>query len=262
MKKHGFNVIGVVIAVAAVAFVGIATWLVIDGINKSTNFDEYDFNAVISGDEHNGNISDHIKEDKDGTYTGEPIYIFEYADFQCSACAALYSRVNQAIDELDGKLIVVYRNYLLDYHQNATAAASAAEAAGLQGYWEEYSKLLFNNQSEWAYKTGSARTALFEKYFLEATSGQGDIEKFREDISSSRVSKKISFDMGIGKRINVGGTPAFYIDGQFIDWADSDKNGTGSVEINGETISWEGAKTNSEFVELIKTIVNTKLGQK
>ena len=138
MKKLNGSVIAwVIVGVAAVALLAVAGWLVVDGINKSTNFDDYDFNSVISPDVHNGNIGDHTKKDKDGSYTGKPVYIVEYADFQCPGCASLNSRVNQMVDELDGKLVVIYRNYLLSYHQNATAAASAAEAAGLQGYWKE-----------------------------------------------------------------------------------------------------------------------------
>lgn len=259
MKKTGFSVIGVIIGVVVVAAIGVGAWLVIDGINKATNFDEYDFNAVISADEHNGNIGDHLKKDKDGTYTGEPVYIVEYADFQCEGCASMNPRVNQAVDELDGKLVIIYRNHLLSYHQNATAAASAAEAAGLQGYWKEYGDALFSNQSDWKYKSGSERTALFENYFLDVTNGQGDLEKFRKDVSSSEVSKKISFDMGIGKRIEIAGTPAFFIDGQNIDWGDIDKSGSDSVTINGETISWEGSQGGSKFVDLMRKIVDAKL---
>ena len=260
MKKTGFSTMGVIAIIAIIAIIGIGAWFVIDGINNATNFDEYDFNSVIGPDKHNGNIGDHTKEDKDGTYTGEPVYIFEYADFQCEGCASMNPRVNQVVDELDGKLVVVYRNHLLNYHKNATAAASAAEAAGLQGYWKEYGDALFTNQSEWKTLSGSERTAAFEKYFVSVTNGKGDLEKFKKDVASSEVSKKISFDMGIGKRIGeISGTPAFFVDGQNIDWGDMDKSGTDSVTVNGETITWEGSQGGSKFVDLIKKIVEAKL---
>ena len=93
------------------------------------------------------------------------------------------------------------------------------------------------------------------------TEGKGDMDKFNKDLASENVSKKISFDMGIGKRINVGGTPAFYVDGQLIDWGDSDKSGTDSVTVNGKTISWEGALSGEEFIKLLKDIVAAKLGE-
>lgn len=257
MKKFkGFNTVGVIIGVAVVALIGIGAWLVIDGNNKATHYEDYDFYSVIQPDVHNGYIGDHVKTKKDGSYKGEPVYIFEYADFQCPGCATMNPRVNQAIEEMDGKLAIVYRNYLLSYHQNGTAAASAAEAAGLQGYYKEYSDALFSNQSEWEYLSGSERTAAFEKYFTEVTKGKGDMEKFRKDIASNEVSKKISFDMGIGKRIDIGGTPAFYVDGQLIQWGAEEG---GSVTVNNRTVSWNGKLSGSEFVHILEKIVEAKL---
>ena len=256
-KARGFSIVGVIIGVVVVAAIAVATFLVIDGNNKATDFSKYDFNTVIAADEHNGNIGDHVKKDKDGSYTGEPVYIFEYADFQCPGCASMNPRVNKVIDDLDGKLVVVYRNDLLSYHQNATAAASAAEAAGLQGYWKEYADKLFTEQSEWEYKNGSERTTLFEKYFTEVTDGKGDLEKFRADVASDAVSKKISFDMGISKRVGIEGTPAFYVDGQLIPWSSSSG---GSVTVDGKQITWDAALSGEEFVHILTKIVEAKLG--
>ena len=257
MKKFkGFNTIAAIVCTVIVAFICVATWLVIDGNNKATNFDNYNFYSVISPDVHNGNIGDHVKTKKDGSYKGEPVYIFEYADFQCPGCATMNPRVNQAVEESDGKLAIVYRNYLLSYHQNATAAASAAEAAGLQGYYKEYADTLFSKQSEWEDLSGSERTSTFEKYFIDISNGKGDVEKFKQDMSSEGISKKISFDMGIGKRINIEGTPAFYIDGQLIKWGEEEG---GSVTVNNRTVSWDGKLSGSDFVHIILKIVEAKL---
>ena len=46
-KARGFSKVGVIVGIAAVALIGVATWLVIDGNNKATNFDNYDFYSVI-----------------------------------------------------------------------------------------------------------------------------------------------------------------------------------------------------------------------
>lgn len=246
----GFSAVTAIVAVAIVAFIGVATFLVIDGNNKATNFDEYNFNSIIAADEHNGNIGDHVKGS-----ASAPVTIFEYADFQCPGCASINPKVNQAIDDLKGQLAVVYRNHLLSYHQNGTAAASAAEAAGLQGYWKQYADLLFSNQSEWEYATGSERTSFFDKYFMDATGGKGDLDKFHQDITSTNVSKKISFDMGIGKRIDIPGTPAFFVDGNYIDWSNEDG---ASVTVNGQEITWDHRLSGAEFIQLLKDIVTAK----
>ena len=250
MKKlKGFSALGAVIIVLVMVLLGVATYFVIDGNNKATDFNGYDFYSVIEPTKDNGNIGDHVKGDKDA-----PVVIFEYADFQCPGCASINPKVNKVIEELDGKLAVVYRNYLLSYHQNGTAAASAAEAAGLQGYWKKYADKLFSEQAEWEYASASERTELFDKYFEEVTDGKGDIEKFNEDLASESVSKKISFDMGIGKRVDIEGTPAFYIDGQLIRWGTA-----GEVVVNGKKISWESARSGDEFIKLIKEIVAAKI---
>ena len=252
MKKfEGFSVVGVIIGVVVVALIGVAAYFIIDGNNKATDFAHYDFNSVIEPTKDNGSIGDHVKGDPNA-----PVLIFEYADYQCPGCASINPRVNKLVEKLDGKLAVVYRSFLLSYHKNGTAAASAAEAAGLQGYWKEYADKLFEEQAEWEYASASERTELFNKYFEEVTNGMGDLDKFNEDIASEAVSKKVNFDMGIGKRINVGGTPAFYIDGELIKWGEA-----GEITINGKTLSWDSARSGEDFTELMKDIVKAKLGE-
>lgn len=253
MKKFtGFSTIGVIIGVALVALLGVATFAVVDANNKATDFSSYDFNTIIEANKDNGNIGDHVKGDPDA-----PVLIFEYADYQCPGCASINPKVNKAIEKADGKLAIVYRSYLLAYHQNGTAAASAAEAAGLQGYWKEYANKLFAEQAEWEGATGSERSALFEKYFDEVSNGKGDMDKFREDLGSDEVSKKISFDMGVGKRVDIQATPAFYVDGQWINWSEA-----GSVTVDGEVVEWDSARGGDEFVNLLLEIVEAKTGKK
>ncbi len=249
MKKlNGFSGIYAAIIVAVLALVGTGAWFVIDGNNRATDFSDYDFYSVIEATPANGGIGDHVKGDANAK-----ALIFEYADYQCPGCASINPKVNKAVKEADGKLAVVYRSFLLSYHKNGTAAASAAEAAGLQGYWKPYADKLFSEQSEWEYASASERTGLFNKYFEEVTEGEGDLDKFAEDIASDNVSKKISFDMGIGRRIDVESTPAFYVDGQLINWSDK-----GSVTVNGKTISWDSGRAGDDFVKLLLDIAEAK----
>lgn len=247
-NRKGFQIVGVIIGVVVVALIAIAAFLVIDGNNKATDFNNYDFYSIIEADSNNGNIGDHVKGNPEA-----PVLIYEYADYQCPGCASINPKVNKAIEESNGKLAIVYRSFLLSYHKNGTAAASAAEAAGLQGYWKPYADMLFANQSEWEYASANERTELFEKYFVEVTDGKGNLDQFKEDIASERVSKKISFDMGIARRIDVPSTPAFYVDDQLIKWSEA-----GELEINGELISWESGRSGDDFIKLLQDIVEAK----
>ena len=117
MRKYA--VAGVIVAVVAILVGAFA-------LKSSQNVDykSYDLNTIISGNNDNGNIADHVKGNPDA-----PVLLYEYADYQCPGCATLNPRLNTLLDEYGDKLGVVYRNYLLSYHPNGTAAA-------LQGHWK------------------------------------------------------------------------------------------------------------------------------
>lgn len=215
MSKTGKNVGWIVaIIIIIVAFLGIVIWRFADKKANEIDYGQYDRNSIIAGNENNGNIADHVKGSADA-----PVVIYEYADYQCSGCASANPRVNKLIEEYAGKLAVVYRNFLLSYHQNGTAAASAAEAAGLQGYWKEYADKLFANQSVWSNATGDTRTQMFADLFSSVTDGKGDVEKFISDMNSAEVKAKINFDMGLADDLDIPGTPSFYLDGERIDFS-------------------------------------------
>lgn len=206
------RVLVVLIVIAALGAGGFWVWS--SGWLNSVNYDNYDFNALIEGDQYNGNIADHVKGNPEA-----PVLIFEYADYQCPGCGTTNPRLNKLLEEYGDQLGIVYRNYLLSYHQNGTAAASAAEAAGLQGYWKEYADHLFANQTEWEYAGPKDRTDIFKNYFTTVSNGEGDLDRFEADMGSSVVSKKIRFDMAIGKRVEVSATPALFINGEQIDFS-------------------------------------------
>ena len=199
---------------------------------------KYQLNSIIEGNEDNGGIADHVKGDKSA-----PVTIYEYADFQCSGCANMNPWLKELLKEYDGKLKIVYRSFpLTNIHQNAIAAASAAEAAGLQGYWEEYGDLLFANQSEWFYASGTARTDMFMSYFTSVTNGKGDLPKFRADLSSANVKKKVQFDDALSKTLNIDSTPSFFDDdGKEIDWVKND------------------TQTKSETLQIFRDFIDKKL---
>lgn len=244
--------LGIIIGVATAVLLGIATYSIIDGNSKMTDYDQYDFYSIIKADDNNGHIADHVKGSADA-----PVLIFEYADYQCPGCASINPKINKAIEATGGKVAVVYRSFLLSYHQNGTAAASSAEAAGLQGYWKQYADILFANQEEWEYASSSTRNDFFKKYFIEASEGLGDVDKFLADMKSEDISKKISFDMAIAKRVNIEATPALYVDGQMINWS-----GAGSITVNGKVISWDSSRgAESDLIQLFKDIAAAKIGE-
>jgi len=195
--------------IAILILVGGVVALIAMKIASQIDYSKYNLNDFISATVDTGNFDDNIKGDRDA-----PVKIIEYADYQCEYCALYNPYVNKLVEKYDGKVAVIFRTFLLSYHNNATAAASAANAAALQGYWREYADTLFANQNDWYYAESSERLGLFVSYFNDVTEGKGDVDKFKTDMRSKEVSQKITFDMGAGQIIKLTGTPAFYINGE------------------------------------------------
>ena len=233
MKK----IIGIIAIIAAVVLAGFGVHAVLKNKSENTvDYSQYNLNAIISAEDSFSGIGDHVKGN-----ASAPVLLFEYADFQCPGCSTINPYMNELIAEYGDNLGLVYRNYLLSYHQNGTAAAAAAEAAGLQGYWKEYADMLFANQSIWEEATVDERGDMFVDLFRKVTNGAGDTDKFIADMESSAVKKKIKFDMGAGDYIGVPGTPAVYLDGEKIDFSE--------------------ANTKEKFLNLLREKIDAKLAK-
>ncbi len=218
------KVTGIIIGVVVAAFAGFAIWTTAKKNEQTVDYTKYNEYSIMEANDDNGGIADHVKGNKDAK-----VIIYEYADYQCPGCASVNPWVNKLLDEYGDKIGIVYRSYLLSYHNNAHAAAAAAEAAGLQGYWKEYADFLFANQSEWEYASASERGGYFVRYFSEVTEGKGDIEKYKTDMASKEVAAKVSFDIGLAEKVKISATPAFYMDGEMLDWYENSSQ-TGFME--------------------------------
>ncbi len=216
MDKKTLGIIGVIVVVFA-AVIGISVWQS-SGKNDFANVDEidhellevdystYPVNQIVKADKFTGGLEENIEGNPDA-----PVLIFEYADYQCEGCAAWNPYMNKLLEEYKGKIALVFRTYIMSYHQNGLASASAANAAGIQGYWREYSNLLYTNQDDWYSASARRRQELFEKYFEEVTDGKGDMQKFRTDMQSDAVAQKIAFDRGMAEKVNLDWTPTIYV---------------------------------------------------
>lgn len=202
MKKIIISIL-IIIAVSAICFFG------------SRNNTANTVDSIFEASAETGWIAEKIIGDADRAN----VVIYEYADYGCSHCADWNKTINKLIDEYNGKIAVVFRSYDLGF-KNGSAAARAATAAQLQGYFKEYKDLLFANQAEWIYEDKSNLDELFAQYFAKASDNAGDLEKFKADIASDAVKKRLDFENELGKKINLRGTPLFRIDGKTIPLAD------------------------------------------
>lgn len=245
MDKKTWGIIGVIVVIFAVV-IGISVW---QGSGKSdfVNVDEiehdllevdyssYPANKIVKADEFTGGLEENIEGDPNA-----PVLIFEYADYQCEGCAAWNPYMNKLLEEYEGKVALVFRTYIMSYHQNGQSSASAANAAGLQGYWREYSNLLYTNQDDWYSVSAMRRQELFEQYFEEVSDGKGDMEKFRADMQSDAVAQKIAFDRGMAEKVNLDWTPTIFV---------------------GDTLV-EREQMNNSFMDTMRSLIDAELEKK
>lgn len=184
----------------------------IRALADNIDYNQFDLNTVINNNPAAGNLPENVKGD-----SSAPVLIHEYADYQCSYCALMNPYISQIVEDYKGQVAVVFRTYILTYHQNGVAAASAANAAARQGYWAAYKDLLFANQDDWFYSTGDELQGQLEAYFYAVSDGKGDLKQFRTDMASEAVAQKVAFDLGAGSEMEIGGTPWFFIDGEWIE---------------------------------------------
>ncbi|MGB3023591.1 MAG: thioredoxin domain-containing protein [Candidatus Saccharimonadales bacterium] len=184
-------------------------------------------------------IADHVTGKADAK-----VVVIEYADFQCPGCYAAYPQYKAVSEQYKGSVAFVFRNFpLSSAHPNALAAASAAEAAGLQGkYWEMHD-LVFQNQPDWKSALADQRDAKFEA--LASQLGL-NIDQFRTDIAGSKVSIKINTDRALGLKMNVDSTPTLFINGS-----------KASDEIVRDLMSGTGDKLRDRLDSLLKEAGDT-----
>ncbi len=234
MNKVGWIIFA---AVTALLLGGLIVWNYLS--NPPINVSTIDTKTVIAASDQNGNIADHTKGSPKNT-----IILTEYGDYQCPGCGGAYPYVNQLVETNKENVTFVFRNLpLTSIHPNARAAASAAEAAGLQGkYWEMHD-LIYEGQSSWSSADVSKRLDIFQQYAEQLGL---DVEKFKADLGSDVVSQKIRFDQAVAKKDDATATPTFYLNGEKLD----DETSQGIVK-------GDLSKAQAKIDELIKKQGNT-----
>ncbi len=135
-----------------------------------------------------------------------PITIVEFLDFQCPFCARFHEPMMEAVKAYPKKVKYILKNFPLSFHQYAKPAAKAAFAAREQGkYWEMVEALLSNG-----------RDLSEEKIQEIAKQLKLDMKKFMKDYrkDDEKWESLIQKDVQLGIKVEVRGTPTFYINGR------------------------------------------------
>lgn len=145
---------------------------------------------------------------------GDPsakVKIIEFADFRCPFCDQFYRNAEpQIINDYvkTGKAVFYFRHFAF-LGPASTTAANAAECANDQGkFWQMHDYLYQNqpNESDTSMYTTDKLTQ------IAGTLGM-DTNQFRQCLSNTTESKKISDDLAAGQKVGVNGTPTTFING-------------------------------------------------
>lgn len=148
--------------------------------------------------------SDHVKGNPNAK-----VKLIEYSDFQCPACANYAPYIKRLQEDFPDNLAIVYRHFpLTSIHELALPAARVSEAAANQDRFWEMHDLLFQNQTAWSNNENPEE--LFISY---AKLLQLDEKKFSADYKNKSNEDKISVDRAISARLNLRGTPTFFLNG-------------------------------------------------
>lgn len=197
----------IILTIASIAIIFGFLYLVFTSSNSPTESKTFQSAKKI-------NKNDHIKWALD-----KKIILVEYSDFQCPNCKLWGDYFKQQdlsnnpdFEKIKEKVTFIYRHFPLSNHKNALPSSYAAEAAGLQGKFYEMHDLLFEKQTDWSELKDS------KNFFISlAKSLKLDVEKFKRDIQSSDVKKKVEDDKNSGIKAGVNSTASFYLNGVYLD---------------------------------------------
>lgn len=179
-------------------------WVLIDQTKKTE----------ASDDTQNGNGETVEYVERATGKLDSPVVIEIYSDFQCPVCKEFHDITEaQLISNYSDKVKIVYKHFPIDsLHPRARIAAEAAEAAGEQGKFLEYTALLFADQA-------NANKWNVEKLTEFAGNIGLDTAKFESSLKSDKYAKIVQQNYDEGVQKGVTGTPSVFVNGvQTADW--------------------------------------------
>lgn len=133
------------------------------------------------------------------------ITIIEFSDFACPFCKNSYPNVREISLKYKDQVKIVFKDYPL--HEESLSLAMAGRCAGEQGlFWLMHDKL-FQNQGV---KTNQQLIELAKQI-------GADNNKFTDCLTKQTYLSNIQKDFAEGAKLNLSGTPTWFINGQKIE---------------------------------------------
>ncbi|MCL4819804.1 MAG: thioredoxin domain-containing protein [Vicinamibacteria bacterium] len=138
-----------------------------------------------------------------------PVTLIAFSDFQCPYCARVEPTLVQLRARYPTQLRIVFRDFPLAMHKEALKAAEAAGCADEQGkFWPMHERLFANPK------------ALGSDDLKRHAAALGlDSAGFAACLDSGRRAAEVHADLRAGAEAGVTGTPAFFVNGRFLNGA-------------------------------------------
>ena len=163
-----------------------------------------------------------------------PVTIMEFTDFECPFCAiaegndklvAEFTSGNRTYTPPIPKImeeyvesgevkIVFYNMPIAQLHPKSRTAHLAALCANEQNKFEEYSRILWDDRSNWT--SLSDRVPKYKEYAKDLDL---DTSQFNECLDNRKYDSQIDQEQALAREYGVSGTPAFFVGRTFISGA-------------------------------------------
>ena len=133
-----------------------------------------------------------------GNTTG-PIIIVEFIDYNCGYCKKTLQIIRKLLNK-NSAIKIVFIDFPILSESSYIAGKAALAAFQQDAYFKYHSELLKSNNE------------FTESYLIELAKKLNlDIKKFKKDINSEEIKKKLDYNIEFARNLNIRGTPSFII---------------------------------------------------
>ncbi len=156
-----------------------------------------------------------------------PVTLVEFSDFACPACKSVQSTLHSILDDYEGQVKLVYRDFpfVSPHSQKAAEAAQCVFDQDPSLYWDYHDKL-FERQDEWS--ASADAVSFFIAYAAET--GVPDIDQFIQCLENGDFAPEVQKDKDDGESYGVTGTPTIYVNGHQLSGVPSYDNLRTAIE--------------------------------
>ncbi|MGH1341892.1 MAG: DsbA family protein [Nannocystales bacterium] len=140
------------------------------------------------------------------------VVIVEFGDFQCPFCKKLWTGMEEYLDTTDRNIRLHFAHYPLndacnpginDLHPFACQAAVAGVCAAKQEAFWKFGDVVFENQE-----------SLERGDLVDYAKDSGlDVDAFETCLDDPKSMAQVRYDIGLGNKADLSGTPTFFING-------------------------------------------------